>query len=289
MSQKGESVKIDIVPARKADLPAIDRFLVKEWPEYRPPPAATPLRERNWLPGNDNFGLCLLADGELAGYLGASYSLRPVDGALERFCAIAPWFVKEEHRSQSLRMLFKLLTDKDTTYVNYTPSRPMFKLFTGLGFKALDDTKLLVPPLLNLPRLRPWRGTLITDPAEVRRVLAGDELKLFDDHVGTRSRHLAIVDGGRVCHLAAGRRVMRGLPFAEILHVSEPALLRPQIERIVWVLCAHFRSLAIAADERLFAGADVRSIRYRLNSPAVFKSNRVSRDKIDNMWGELAF
>jgi len=282
-------VKIDIVPARKADLEAIDRFLVREWREYRPPPAAVPLRERNWLPGNESFGLCLLADGELAGYLGASYSLRPVDGVMERFCAIAPWFVKEEHRSQSLRMLFRLLADKDTTYVNYTPSRPMFKLFTGLGFKALDEAKLLIPPLLNLPGLRPGRGTLVTDPSAVRRVLTGDELKIFDDHVGTRARHLAIVDGDRVCHLAAGRRILRGMPFSEILHVSEPALLPPQIERIVWLLCRHFGAVAVAADERLLAGAEMRAIRYRLNSPPVFKSARVSREKIDNMWGELAY
>jgi hypothetical protein len=282
-------VKIDIVPAGRADLPAIDRFLIGEWSEYRPPRSATPLRERNWLPGNEVFGFCLLVDGQLAGFLGASYSLRPVDGKMERFCAIGPWFVKEEHRSQSLRMLFKLLAGKDTTYVNYTPSRPMFKLFTGLGFAALDEAKLLIPPFLNLPRLRPWRGRLVTARSEVRQVLSGEELKIFDDHVGTRCRHLAIVDGNRVCHLAAGRRILRGMPFSEILHVSEPALLGPQIERIVWALCRHFRAVAVAADERLLAGSDVSAIRYRLNSPAVFKSARVARDKIDNMWSELAF
>ncbi len=282
-------MKIDIVPARRADLPAIERFLLKEWADYRPPPSKTPLRERNWLPGNDDFGVCLMADGQLAGYLGASYSIRPVDGVPERFCAIAPWFVKEEHRSQSLRMLFKLLADKNTTYVNYTPSRPMFKLFTGLGFAALDEAKLLIPPLFNLAGLRPWRSRLISEPTEVRRALTGDELKLFDDHVGTRSRHLAIVEGDRVCHVAVGRRLLRDIPFAEFLHVSEPDLLGPQIERIVWLLCRHFRAVAVATDERLVAGARLHSIRYRLNSPPVFKSGRVSREKIDNMWSELAF
>lgn len=282
-------MKIEIVPAHKADLPAIERFLVKEWPEYMAQSPDEPMRERNWLPGNESFGVRLLADGELAGYLGASYSLRPVEGRLERFCAIAPWFVKEEHRSHSLKMLFKLLADKDMTYVNYTPSRPMFKLFTGLGFAKLDEAKLLILPLLNLPWLRPGRGRLITDPSKVRDALTGDDLKIFDDHVGTRCRHLAIVDGDRVCYIAAGRRILRKATFSEILHVSEPALLASQIERIVWLLCRHFRAVGVAADERLLAGATVRTIRYRLNSPPVFKSKHLNRTQIDNMWGELAF
>ncbi len=282
-------MKFDIVTARRADLPAIERFLLKEWPEYRPPPSKTPLRERNWLAGNDNFGVCLLADGELAGYLGASYSMRPIDGVPRRFCAIAPWFVKEEYRSQSLRMLFRLLADKDTVYVNYTPSRPMFKLFTGLGFAPLEQAKLLMPPLFNLAGLRPGRSRLLSDPGEVRATLRGDERQLFDDHVGTRSRHLAIVEGDRVCHLVAGRRILRDLPFADFLHVSEPDLLAPQLERIVWLLCRHFRAVAVSTDERLVAGAALRSIRYRLNSPTVFKGNGVRPGQIDNMWSELAF
>ncbi len=175
------------------------------------------------------------------------------------------------------------------TSVNYTPSRPMFKLFTGLGFAKLDEAKLLILPLLNLPWLRPGRGRLITDPSKVRDALTGDDLKIFDDHVGTRCRHLAIVDGDRVCYIAAGRRILRKATFSEILHLSEPALLAPQIERIVWLLCRHFRAVGVAADERLLAGATVRTIRYRLNSPPVFKSKHLNRTQIDNMWGELAF
>lgn len=283
-------MKFEIVTARRADLPAIEAFLVREWPDYRPPSSDKPLRERNWLAGHDDFGVCLLADGVLAGYLGASYSMRPIDGVARRFCAIAPWFVQEEYRSQSLRMLFKLVADKHTTYVNYTPSRPMFKLFTGLGFAPLEQAKLLVPPLFSLPGLRPWRSRLVSDPREVRTLLAGDERRIFDDHVGTRSRHLAIVEGDRVCHLVAGRRMLRNRPFADFLHVSDPGLLAPQMERIVWLLCRHFRAVAVSADERLVAGAGLRAMRYRLNSPAVFKTPDGLRPaQIDNLWSELAF
>jgi hypothetical protein len=71
--------------------------------------------------------------------------------------------------------------------------------------------------------------------------------------------------------------------------VSEPALLASQIERIVWLLCRHFRAVGVAADERLLGGVRVRAIRYKLNSPPVFKSKHLHRRQIDNMWGELAF
>jgi hypothetical protein len=186
-------------------------------------------------------------------------------------------------------MLFKLLERQDMTYVNYTPSRDMFKLFTGLGFKALDQVKVLAPPLLNLDRLRPWRSRLLTGPADVRAALEGPAARIFDDHAQTMCRQLAIVAGDRVCHMAAGRRILRGMRFSEILHVSEPALLAPQFERIVWLLCRHFGAVGVAADERLIAGAKIRGFRYKLHSPGVFRSARVRREDIDNMWSELAY
>jgi hypothetical protein len=51
----------------------------------------------------------------------------------------------------------------------------------------------------------------------------------------------------------------------------------------------HFRAVGVASDERLIAGANLRSIRYKLHSPAVFKSARVKRESIDNLWSELAY
>ncbi len=278
---------IEIVPAGRADLPDIERFIAGETGVDTE--SQLSMRERNWLPGNESFGLRLLANGELVGFLGASYSLRPIDGAWEKFCAIAPWYVREQYRPHSLPMLFKLLADKSMTYVNLTPTRPLFKLFASLGFTTLDDTKLLMPPVLNLAGLRPWRGRLLSDPATVRDALRGADLKTYDDHVGTRCLQLAIVDGERTCHIAAGRRVLRNLTFSEILHVSEPSMLGPQVERIVWLLCRHFRAVGVAADARLLAGAHVQASKYKLNSPPLFLSARIGREKINNMWSELAY
>lgn len=279
---------VEILPVRRADLDTITAFLKKDWPEYIAPAPGEHVHVGNWWAGRDDYGLKLVVDGELAGFLGASYSLRPVDGVEERFCAIAPWFVKEEHRTHSLPMLFRLLADKNLTYVNLTPTREMFRLFSGLRFVKLDEAKLLIPPLLNLSGLRPWRGRLVTRPDEIRAALTGDDLKVFENHVDTRCCHAAVVDGDRVAYVAAGRRMLRkNLPFAELLHVGNAAVLAPQFERLVWLMCRRLRAVAVAGDERLLAGAAVRAIRYRLNAPPLFKSSRLPRERIDNMWSEL--
>jgi hypothetical protein len=280
-------MKVEILPARRADLAAITDFLKKEWPEYIAPAAGDHVHVGNWMPDHDSYGLRLLVDGELAGFLGASYSLRSVDGVDERFCAIAPWFVKAEHRPHSLPMLLRLLADRKQSYVNLTPTRDMFRLFSSLGFAKLDEAKLLIPPFFNLPAYRPWRGRVVSAPAAIRAVLPLRELKVFEDHEATRCCHLAVVEGDRVCYLAAGRRMLRDLPFAELLHVSEPAVLAPQLERVVWTLCRRLRAVSVAADERLLAGAPARAIRYRLNAPPLFKSAHIGRERIDNMWSEL--
>ncbi len=281
-------MKVEILPVRRAELGAITSFLKREWSEYIAPPEGEHVHVGNWMPERDDYGLKLVVDGELAGFLGASYSLRPIDGVKERFCAIAPWFVKEEHRSHSLPMLLKLLADKNLTYVNLTPTRDMFRLFSSLRFAKLDECKLLFPPLLRLPSLRPWRGRLLTRPEEIRAVLSGDDLDVFENHATSRCCHAAVVERERVAYVAGARRMLRrNMFFAELLHVSNPSLLVPQFERLVWLMCRRLRAVAIASDERLLAGAPVGGIRYRLNAPPLFKSTRLSREKVDNMWSEL--
>lgn len=280
---------VEIQTARRADLEAITAFLKRDWPQYIAPPEGRHVTVGNWMPGRDDYGLKLTVDGALAGFLGASYSVRPVDGAEERFCAIAPWFVREEHRRHSLPMLLKLLSDKSLTYVNLTPTRDMFRLFSTLGFARLDECKLLMPPFFNLPGLRPWRGRLLTRPDDVARALMGDDLRTFESHRESRCCHVAVVSDGGVAYIAGTRRMLRpNMPFAELLHVSRPGLLAPMMERIVWLMCRRLRAVAVAADERLLAGAPVRAYRYRLNAPPLFKSARLPREKIDNLWSELA-
>ena len=286
---------VEILPVRQAELETITRFLEKEWPDYIAPAAGETVHVGNWMPGNDNYGVKLLVDGALAGFLGASYSVRPAagagdgtgDGAGEPFCAIAPWFVMAEHRRHSLPMLMRLLADKKLSYVNLTPTRDMFKLFTTLGFAKLDEAKLLVPPLFNLAFLRPWRGRLLLQPDAIRAALPPAERAVFEAHEKSRCFHAAVVDGDRACYVAAARRPLKNLPFAEILHVSEPTLLPPQMERLAWHACLHLRTVALAIDERLLGGVRVPSVRYVLNAPPLYRSTRVAREKIDNLYSEL--
>jgi len=83
--------------------------------------------------------------------------------------------------------------------------------------------------------------------------------------------------------MAAGKRILRNLTFSELLHVSDPSMFGPQAERIVWLLCRHFRAVGVAADERLLTGADIGAIKYKLNSPPLFLSSRIGREKINNL------
>ena len=69
-------------------------------------------------------------------------------------------------------MLMRMLADRQLSYVNLTPTRDMFKLFTTLGFARLDEAKLLVPPLFNLA-LVPGIGPVLA--ATIHRALHPDE------------------------------------------------------------------------------------------------------------------
>jgi hypothetical protein len=81
--------------------------------------------------------------------------------------------------------------------------------------------------------------------------------------------------------------MLKVLPFAEVLHVSDPKLLPAQLERIAWRACLSLGAVALAIDERLMGGVRVPSLRYRLNAPPLYRSPRVAREKIDNLYSEL--
>lgn len=278
---------IEISKVRRFELGAITSFLRENWKEYIAPPLDENVHVSNWVPGDDDFGLKLLVDGRLVGFLGASYSLRTVRNVGEKFCAIAPWFVMPEHRKHSLSMLARLLADPTKTYVNLTPSREMFNLFTRLGFKKLDEVKLIILPFFCVTRLRFARCRLVLGLDEIREALPEDQKVIFDMHQTGRCFHAAVISGGRCCYVVASRRLLRGCPFAELLHVSDPSLLSNQLERLVWYACLKLRAVGVVSDERLMGGGSVPSIKYRLNSPPLFRSKRVTRFDVTNLYSEL--
>ncbi len=55
-------MQVEVLPVHRSDLQAVERFLAKEWTGEVEDPGRKTMRERNWMPGNESFGLRLVAE-----------------------------------------------------------------------------------------------------------------------------------------------------------------------------------------------------------------------------------
>jgi acetoacetyl-CoA synthetase len=243
--------------------------------------------EYPWGKTKPDLGFVLVAGERIVGFLGAFYADREINGRIERFCNPTNWFVLKEYRHASLSLLLRLLKCGDCTITELTPIASVEKLYRQLKFQTLDTYKLFSFPLAHAwTLLRLPRPTLITRSSALVKVLSPIERQIFEDHQGTACGYLLVQEAGSTCFIVWSRRVRKRLPFSEILYASDREILRRHFEAIKLTIMMNDRTFLVALDERLIGTRLPAMVPYRRVS--LFKSARLTRNDIDNLYSELA-
>lgn len=209
-------------------------------------------------------GFALYAGENAVGFIGTIFSERTIAGRRETFCNTSCWIVREEYRSASILLLRPVLALRDCTIVNWTPTDRSYDIFKKLGFEHLEAESLLVPPLA-WPTT--YRGSFTNDPAEFARSLSFDERSIHRD-LATRPamRHIVLRDGDATCYLVASRRIVKGVPIADIHHVGNRKFFWEHRGLAHLALFREFGALGLSIDRR-FAGKN--APRLALRRPAM--------------------
>lgn len=273
--------------ARESEVGAICEFL-----NTHMDPSVSRERFRNlftypWMPDKPNLGFVLEDDGRLVGFLSTIYGDREVNGRTERFCNLSSWFVLPEYRNQSLSLLTAVHRQGDLVYTNLTSRPAVQKISLALKYQLLDTYKMFAFPLTHLWTLfrLPW-PRLRTAPREIEPRLSPQHQRYLRDHLDTPCRHLLLEAGGESCYLVWRRRVKQHVPFCELLFVSNPDLLRRHFERVKWAIYLRGFAFLLAVDERLLGGR--LPLMYPYERVTLYKSARVDRMDVDNLYSELA-
>lgn len=273
--------------ARESEVAAICDFL-----HLHMDPTVSPERFRNlftypWMPDKPNLGFVLEDDGRIVGFLSTIYGDREVNGRTERFCNLSSWFVLPEYRNQSLSLLTAVHRQGDLVFTNLTSRPAVQKISLALKYQLLDTYKLFAFPFAQFWTLfgLPW-PKVTADPDLIEPRLSDEHRRYLRDHRATPCRHLLLERGGRYCYLVWVRRVKQHVPFCELLYVSDPELLRRHFELVKWMI--YLRGLAplLAVDERLLGGR--LPLMYAYERVTLYKSGRVGRLDVDNLYSELA-
>ncbi|MET0828679.1 MAG: hypothetical protein ABWY26_04105, partial [Microbacterium sp.] len=142
LMERGE---VDVRPISSADADDVSHFLrdhlnprvsLDAWKVLISPP---------WNGESPNLGFQLVVDSEIVGAYVAVYSERDIDGVPRRFCNLAAFCVRDEHRSHSFRLVRALLAQKGFDFTDFSPSGNVVALNSRLGFTTLDTATGVVP------------------------------------------------------------------------------------------------------------------------------------------------
>ena len=224
--------------------------------------------------------------GRTVGILGTVFSQQAIGDRMEQFCNLHSWFVKPEYRGYSLLLLRPILKLRDYTITDFTPTDDVCKIERRLGFRGLDSTVRILPPLPLWSRyeaLECHEGNEIS----VDGLDAATQRIVVDPRVSHLHR-FAFSKKGETSVVICSRVTLHWRPYCYIVHVQNPDFLAKNSLLIRARLCRALDSSFVAVDDRLLTSPIPWSIALPRRTRQLFRSNRLSPHQISPVFTEVS-
>jgi hypothetical protein len=236
-----------------------------------------------WESDESHVGFILEENGEAVGYLGTLFSLREINGRVEKFCNLCTWIVKEEYRSEGLPLLFQVLRMKGVTVTNFTGNR-VADILRKFDFKVLDKTLKILLPI-------PAFGDgcrLIFDPTEFTSLLSPHDLRMYEDHREFNLPFVLLKTSEGVSLLSFKKVKRKRLPVLEVHYLSGREFFIQHIRHVLPELCLRTRAVGLMVGDHFLENANFPfSISIPQRQLRLFRSRTVSIEEMDTMYSEL--
>ena len=266
-------------PARSDDCLEIVELLHTRMNANIPPERWALLLDYPWRPIDaPDCGRVLEDEGHIVGFLGATYVDRLIDGRVLRICNMSSWYLLREYRGKGYgrAMVRDLTADPDVTYTDLTATPQVHAmLLAHAGFAILDEERWLLRRSANVKRSLAVRDS-------------GTEAPHLHHHRGFRDLRIIEVatDEGTCTLVLQVKKKQQDIAYHQLLHVDQPSLLARHAEAIATAILPK-QPAVLAIDRRLLpiapAGGEIEVI----PQPRLFKSRRLRRHQIDNLYNEV--
>lgn len=252
-----------------------------------PPDRWRRLFEHEWRKDGEPRGYVLWDHDRPVGFLGLLFALPSPGDGKSPICNVTTWVVLDPYRGMSLRLLAPILPRTDWTVINLTPTAEVLRMFSALGFQELEKERCLVPlrpdRLLHLPR---QARVSPVDPGRMES-LPGLERHIVLHH-GALVRYLRIEEGRASGLIVYGLRRIRGLPSAQLHHVTDRKLTLGALGAVQKKLFKLHRACFLEFDDRILGpGLPWGTLRRELPQPRLFRSPDRSREELTNLFTEM--
>jgi len=246
-----------------------------------------PIFDYKWQREEDYCGHVLVDKGKIVGFVGAFFVQRSIKGKLERFANLTTWKVREENRSESIFLMMHYLRQKEITVTGRTAGKEIAAIHEKLGFRNLDSTIRIVPNFIGA--LQRTNGIALgVDSGDLENRLKDVDLQIYRDHQAYKCRHLLLHGNGRYCYLVYSPVQKRHVRMAHLHYISDLTVFLENLPLVKSRLLLHDRIPFLWIEERFLRGRKV-PVSYGYNSryTHLYKSDRLAREDIDNLYTEL--
>lgn len=274
-------------PIRDEDLPEFCRFLRENLSRERSAEEWAKAFAQDWYPSKPNNGFLIRHEGRIVGGIGAIYAERPVRGRLERFCNITSWCVLDAFRAQSVRLAMAVAAQPGFHFTDLTPTEVVSKTLQFLKFKPMNERHAIWP---NLPwPFVPLGGIrVLSDPAQIGRLLAPDDAKAYRDHRHLPwLRHLAVGLTDAWCYVVWKRTRLKGITGAIVIALSDAELFLRYRLALGSHLLVHHGLLYTRVESRLLPRLPTLCIELSGYRGKVFRSDSLTAADMSNLYSEL--
>ena len=270
----------------------------------RTPDEVRALFEYSWTsaPEKPNLGFALWSRDEIVGFLGAVYAHRPLDGRLVMTCNLSTWYVRQEFRGASIKLLSAAMAQKNYSITNFTASPEVRKVMEALRFQTIDHCKWVYLPWHCGREILGCGREVLTNTDEIAAIVQGDERQFLRDHLPYSVKHYLLRNGSDYSYLVLKRRSFPGevafgrVPFKkvrlmwyrcmEVLYLGNPNLALQHWRYLVAAIIRRERVLAVVVPERFMgetppAGARMAHRNYLL-------AREPLRASIDSLYSEFS-
>jgi hypothetical protein len=244
-----------------------------------------------WETGEGHCGYALLDEGKVVGMLGMVFSERHINGTIKKFCNLHTWWVREDHRGQSLSLLRPILKLDGYTITHFTPCDTVRAVTKRLGFTDLrSQLKILLPNRVFHGKRMREDPRLTYDQNVIEETISCYDKKILLDHRPYGCGHLLVRDGSECCYLLYTHVVRHRLPYCHIHYISNRDVFAKHEQAIRSSLLANHRARFVAVDARLVSDMKFPlSFNFWAPAHALYKSADVKPEQIDNLYSDIVF
>ncbi|MFH1380392.1 MAG: hypothetical protein ABII23_08950 [bacterium] len=233
-------------------------------------------------------GFALVDNAKIVGFIGAIFSFREMNKQRVSVCNITSWIVEKKYRKESLSLLYPILALEAHIILNLSPSKTVYEILMGFGFKPLDTCRYILFPLFTWSAMKSKKHlSVITHHQEIRGTISQPERAYLNDHIDYKCIHIIFKQGEEYCYLIFSLTKVMHLPFCYILYCSNPAFFVAHSAYITFYLLTRNRRLFMIIDPRILNNLKPKMciIHKRLH-PSLYKTAHGMLPPNDNLYTE---